>query len=331
MYTQLYKSRDVIFVPIPHNIDNTCRSKHTFTLTDPAAGEVICSDCGVVISDRSRESYPEWKTFTKKGPVTSGRGGGGPISLAIHDQGLSTVIGRDNIDHTGEMIIDLSILSILQRIRTWDYRTQTRNSKGTSRKIAFGQLDRLKQKLVLPDSVVEKAAYIFRKVQQKEITMGRTTTGVLAACVYIACREAAIPRTSNEVAEVSNIRRKEMWDAYMSIVLELDLKIPLIDPVRCLVRLANKTEVSEKIKRSAIDYLKQVTDNNISAGKDPMSIAATVLYLACLHYGEQSKTLRYFAEVAGISDVTIRNRRQELQDKIPSMISRNNKSVWRNK
>ena len=287
-------------------------------MTDPAAGEIICIDCGVVISDRARESLPRWRTSTNNNLVSNGRGGR-PMSLAMHDQGLSTMIGRGNRDHTGEMIIDESILSILQRIRTWDYRTQTRDSKGRSRKYAFGQLDRLKQKLVLPDSVVEKAAYIYRKVQQKEITMGRTTTGVLAACVYIACREAAIPRTFNEVAKVSNIRRKEMWDAYLSIVLELDLKIPLIDPIRCLVKLANKTGVNERIKRSAVDYLKQVTDSNISAGKDPMSIAATVLYLACLHYNDQSKTQRYLAEAAGISDVTIRNRLQELQNKIPSM------------
>jgi transcription initiation factor TFIIB len=93
----------------------------------------------------------------------------------------------------------------------------------------------------------------------------------------------------------------------------------LIDPIRCLVKLANKTGVNERIKRSAVDYLKQVTDSNISAGKDPMSIAATVLYLACLHYNDQSKTQRHIAEAAGISDVTIRNRLQELQNKIPSM------------
>jgi transcription initiation factor TFIIB len=307
----------------PHDIGNTCKRKHSVTITDPAAGEVICIDCGTVISDKPLESFSEWQTFTYNDLYSTDKGGRGmPISLTIHDQGLSTNIGKENKDFTGEMIFDSSMLSILQRIRTWDYRTQTKNSKGISRKIAFGQLDRLKQKLVLPDSVVEKAAYIYRKVQQKEITVGRTTTGALAACVYIACREAAIPRTSNEVAEVSNIRRKEMWNAYIAIVLELNLKVPLIDPVRCLVKLANKTHVDEKIKRYAIDCLKQVTDSNISAGKDPMSIAATVLYLACLHYGNENKTQKYFAEAANISDVTIRNRRQELQDKIPSITSR---------
>jgi transcription initiation factor TFIIB len=236
--------------------------------------------------------------------------------------GLSTIIGRDNRDFTGDVIIDSSILSIIERIRTWDYRTQTRNSKGISRKFAFGQLDRLKQKLILPSSVVEKAAYIYRKVQQKEIVRGRTRNGAMAACVYIACREAGIPRTFDEVARTTNITRKELSNAYIAIVLGLDLRIPIIDPIKCLVKLADKTHVDEKITRYAIGYLKQVIDSEISAGKDPMSIVATVLYLTCLQYGDESKTQRSFADAAGISDVTIRNRRQELQNKIPSMTSK---------
>ena len=95
-----------------------------------------------------------------------------PTSLAKHDQGLSTKIGRENRDFTGEMIFDSSILSILQRIRTWDYRTQTRSSKGTSRKIAFGQLDRLKQKLALPDPVVQKGSLHLQKNSTEEDSKG---------------------------------------------------------------------------------------------------------------------------------------------------------------
>ena len=305
---------------LPHNRTNMCNKVHTSTITDADSGEVICITCGTVVSDKAIEIGPEWRSFTNSGVSLSRVGM--PTSLAKHDQGLSTKIGRENRDFTGEMIFDSSILSILQRIRTWDYRTQTRSSKGISRKIAFGQLDRLKQKLALPDPVVQKAAYIYRKVQQKEMIRGRTINGAMAACVYIACREARIPRTFDEVARINNITRKEVSNAYIAIVLGLDLKIPLIDPIRCLVKLANKIHVDEKIKRYAIGYLKQVTDSNLSAGKDPMSIAATVLYLTCLHYGDESRTQRYFAEAAGISDVTIRNRRQELENKIPSIASR---------
>ncbi len=100
-----------------HDIDNnnTCRRKHSFTITDPAAGEVICIDCGMVISDRPLESFSEWQTFTYNDLVSTGRGGRGmPMSLTIHDQGLSTKIGRENRDFTGETIFDSSMLSILQ-------------------------------------------------------------------------------------------------------------------------------------------------------------------------------------------------------------------------
>ncbi|MGH9988316.1 MAG: transcription initiation factor IIB, partial [Nitrososphaeraceae archaeon] len=203
-----------------------CNKVHTSTITDADSGEVICITCGTVVSDKAIEIGPEWRSFTNSGVSLSRVGM--PTSLAKHDQGLSTKIGRENRDFTGEMIFDSSILSILQRIRTWDYRTQTRSSKGTSRKIAFGQLDRLKQKLALPDPVVQKAAYIYRKIQQKKIVRGRTRNGAMAACVYIACRESRIPRTFDEVAGIANITRKEVSNAYIAIVLGLELRIPLI-------------------------------------------------------------------------------------------------------
>jgi len=112
-----------------------------------------------------------------------------------------------------------------------------------------------------------------------------------------------------------------MWKAYRAIVSALDLKIPLIDTVRCLVKLANKTGVNEKAKRYAIDYMKQVIDSNISAGRDPMGLAVTVLYISCQTYGDLDKSQKYFANTAGISDVTVRNRRQELTNKIPGLLT----------
>lgn len=216
----------------------------------------------------------------------------------------------------------------MERIRTWDLRTQTRDSKGSSRKEAFGQLERLRQKLGLPGSVVEKAAYIYRKVQRKKkIRMSRTRIGAMAACVYIACREASIPRTFNEIAEASNVKRKEMWYAYRTIVLDLDLKVPSVDPIGCLVKLANKTGVSEKTKRLGVDYMRKVIHINAAGGKDPMGLAATVLYIASQSHGDRNKSQRYFADIAGVSYVTIKNRIQELRMKIPGLFTH----LWRRK
>ena len=155
---------------LPNNRTNLCNKVHISTITDADSGEVICITCGAVVSDKAIEIGPEWRSFTNSGVSLSRVGM--PTSLAKHDQGLSTRIGRENRDFTGEMIFDPSILSILQRIRTWDYRTQTRSSKGISRKIAFGQLDRLKQKLALPDPVVQKASLHLQKSSTKGDSKG---------------------------------------------------------------------------------------------------------------------------------------------------------------
>jgi transcription initiation factor TFIIB len=286
-------------------------------VTDPTTGEVICISCGTsVISDGIAENRPE-RSVIDINELYSGSRTGMPMSLAIHDLGLSTVIGRNNKDFSGKAIVDASTQSIFERIRTWDYRTRTRSSKDQSCIYAFRQLNKLKEKLALPSSVIEKAAYIYRKAQRNEIVKGRTRTGAITACVYIACREAAIPRGFNEVAKVSNIRPKELWKAYRAIVSGLDLKVPLIDPVRCLVKLANKTGVNEKVKRCGINCMKQVIDSNMSAGRDPLGLAATVLYISYQNFGNLGKSQKYFADTAGISDVTVRNRRQELINKIP--------------
>jgi transcription initiation factor TFIIB len=318
----LHIIRCIRFVLKSCNIGDISRRKHSHihTLTDPITGEVICISCGAVISDKIAETRPEWSVYGTN-ELNSRSRVGMPISLAIHDLGLSTVIGKSNKDFSGKTIVNASMQVIIERIKAWDYRTQTRSSKGQSRKYAFRQLNRLKEKLALPSPVLEKAAYIYRKAQQNDIIRGRTRTGAMAACVYIACREAIIPRAFDEVAEVSNIRRKEMWKAYRAIVSELDLKVPLIDPVRCLVKLANKIGVSEKVKRYGIDYMKQVIDSNISAGRDPMGLAATVLYISCQNFGNVDKSQKYFADTAGISDVTVRNRRQELRSKIPGLLT----------
>ena len=318
----LHIIRCIRFVLKSCDISDISRRKHSHihTLTDPITGEVICISCGAVISDKIAETSPEWSVYGTN-ELNSRSRVGMPISLAIHDLGLSTVIGKNNKDFSGKIIVDASTRVVIERLRTWDYRTQTRSSKGQSRKYAFRQLNSLKEKLALPSPVLEKAAYIYRKAQQNDIIRGRTRTGAMAACVYIACREAIIPRAFDEVAEVSNIRRKEMWKAYRAIVSELDLKVPLIDPVRCLVKLANKMGVSEKVKRYGIDYMKQVIDSNISAGRDPMGLAATVLYISCQNFGNVDKSQKYFADTAGISDVTVRNRRQELRNKIPGLLT----------
>jgi transcription initiation factor TFIIB len=279
-------------------------------VTDPESGEIICRNCGIVMLDKIQESRPEWRAFTADDDNDRSRTGT-PSSLARHDMGLSTVIGRADKDASGNAI-DVSMRSTMDRLRAWDFRTQAHTPTDRNLRQAFSELERLKDKLGLSDVIIEKTAYIYRKAQERGLVRGRTISSVLAAAIYIACRESGTSRTLKDIASISNIKRKDIARTYRLLVLELNYKIPMVDPIKCIVRVANKANLSEKTKRQAMNIMHSVTRSGISAGKDPMGLAASVLYLSCMNTGE-SRTQTEISEAAGVTEVTVRNRYKNLK------------------
>jgi transcription initiation factor TFIIB len=199
--------------------------------------------------------------------------------------GLSTIIGKENIDASKKKI-EPSILSSMQRLRTWDFRTQVQSSTDKSLRIAFSELDRLKDKLGLSEAIIEKAAYIFRKAHGRGMIRGRSIPAVMAACIYIACRQMEAPRTLEDIASNSFIKRKSIARYYRELVLELRIELPEIDSTKCISRVANNVNITEKTKHQAINLMNEVIKHGISAGKDPMGLAAAVLYTSCIKTGE---------------------------------------------
>ena len=280
-------------------------------ISDPESGEVICSNCGMVISDKLQESNrPEWRSFNTE-EVNNRSRTGAPTSLTRHDMGLATVIGKTDVDASGHKI-DASMHSTIGRLRTWDFRTQVYSSADRNLLQAFSELDILKDKLALPDAVVEKVAYIYRKVQERQLIRGRSIHTVLAAVVYIACREMEISKTIKDIAAISDIKRKDLMRTYRQLVLELDLQIPMADSMKCIIKVANKANLSEKIARQAMSIMNDLNSREISAGKNPMSLAATVLYLSCIKTGESIKQ-DDISSAAGITGATLRNRLKDLK------------------
>lgn len=280
-------------------------------VTDLESGEIICDNCGRVSSDKAMESRAEWRTFDSEN--NSRQRVGSPSSLAFHDMGLSTIIGKANKDSAGHNLYT-SMNYRMQRLRTWDARTRVQASGHRSLMQAFSELERLKDKLGLSDAVVQKTAYIYRKAQEKRLARGRSLSSILAAATYIACREMGAARTLRDFTEITNVKRKVLSRSYRLLVLKLDIKVPSMDLMKCIVKIANKAKLSEKTQRLAMSTMNDLIYKEIAAGKDPMGLAATVLYLSCLTNGEAT-TQRDIAEAAGVTEVTIRNRFKDLKTK----------------
>jgi transcription initiation factor TFIIB len=278
---------------------SSCRSE--IVVTDHECGEVICSRCGVVVDRLESSAIQEWRAFSVDDFYRKCRIGGA-TSLARYNKGLVTTIG--NSRDAKERGFNF------HRIRVWDFRIQSANDR--SLKQALPALEHLKESLGLPDAIVEKSAYFYRKAARINLIKGRTVSSVLAASVYLACRELETPRTLNEVSSASNVTRKKVSRDYRLLLHTFDPKIPAIDHIRCITRIANKVGLSEKTKRMAIKIMRQVVAMQVSAGKGPMGMAATVLYIACLQAGE-IKTQKELSIAAGVTEVTIRNRYSELK------------------
>jgi transcription initiation factor TFIIB len=288
--------------------------KNNRIVTDSESGEVICSNCGTVISDRNQEiSRPEWRFYSAEQENERSRTGI-PITLAKADMGLATIIGKDDRDASGHLL-DGAMRNRMQRLRTWDLRTRNHTASDKNLLQAFSKLDVLKDKLALSDAVVEKIAYIYRKVQHRGLIRGRTISGLIAAAIYAGCREMETPWTLKDIAAASNVKRKDIARNYRMLLFELNLKVPNADPIKCIVKVANRSNLTENTKREAIAIMKDVAKKEISAGKDPMGLAATVLYLSCLRTGEET-TQTQIAQASGVTEVTIRNRLKELKSKL---------------
>ncbi|EGG41564.1 transcription initiation factor TFIIB [Candidatus Nitrosarchaeum limnium SFB1] len=295
-------------------VDSTSRCQRCnrgAILTDSNTGEMFCSKCGFVATDRIEQEGPEWRSFSKDEGDNRTRTGT-PTSLAIHDMGLATIINPINKDATGKPL-SASMKSTIERLRTWDNRSQVHEPVDRNFRQAFSELDRLKTKLALSDTVIEKTAYIYRKALDKGLVRGRSIPGLIAASLYAACRNTETPRTLSDVANSINIKRKDIARCYRLLLRELDLKMPVVNPVKCISRISSNAGLSEKTKRKAIEILDQAAKIELSAGKDPMGLAAAALYLSCVKNGED-KTQKDIAVAAGVTEVTIRNRYKGLKE-----------------
>jgi len=282
--------------------------KRTFLVTDVITGEISCKNCGVVLSDRVIDFGPEQIGQTKE--EQSNTRTGQKISLKMADMGLSTLIQAQDRDSTGKPLSGINKRSFY-RLRMWDRNSRSANTKQSLIK-AFILLDGIRSKLGLPEHVVEKSAYLFRKAEQKKLLPGRSNQAVLCTVVYIACRLTDTPRTISDISKAGGVKKKVIYRLYRLLATDLDLYSKSYDPSEFLSRISNEIMISEKTKRDARKILELGQKKGITDGKHPMSMAAAAVYLGVQRNHEKVSQMR-ISQASGISAVTIRNRVKELE------------------
>jgi transcription initiation factor TFIIB len=280
---------------------------------DYDTGETVCGDCGLVLYEQMMDKGPEWRAFTQEEKASRSRVGV-PTSYSVHDKGLSTAISQVDRDAFGRKL-PLSTRLQMWRLRKWQIRSRVHSSIDRNLAQAMAELDRLSDKVYIPPPIKEKAAVTYRKALDKGLVRGRSIAAIAAAALYAACRGSGTPRTLREIAEASLVDKKDVARCYRLLLRELDVHMPIADPLTYVSKIAERTGISGKTQGIAIGILREARKKRAAAGKDPMGLAAAALYIACLKNNEK-KTQKDIAEAAGVTEVTVRNRYKTLKKQL---------------
>jgi len=275
---------------------------------DSAAAEVVCINCGLVVEDGKVDESAEYRSFNAEEEDKKARAGK-PLTYTKHDMGLSTEIGR-----VGEVKnVSDSKKSQYYRLRKWHKRLT--NSKSKNMGFAFSELNTLISNLNLPESVHEESARLYGKAVDQSLVSGRSIENVVSSIVYIVARKHDAPRTLDEISVCMGIEKKELGQCYRYVARELGLRILPVRPGMYVSRFAERLDVSGCVQSSARDLIDDAADRDLLSGKNPTGIAAAALYIACL-LEDEKRTQKEVADVAGVTEVTVRNRYRELVDEL---------------
>jgi len=288
-----------------------CGSTHI--IKDYEHGELVCDECGSVLSDKIIDQGPEWRAFDMEQGEKRARTGA-PTTFTLHDKGLSTDIGWKNKDSYGKSIPTKNRAQ-LYRLRKWQRRIRVSNATERNLSFALQELERMSAALNLPKNVRETAAMIYRKAVNKNLIRGRSIEGVVAAALYGACRMCEVPRTLDEIASCSRVGRKEIGRTYRFMTRELKLKLMPTKPQDYIPRFISALKLSGETQNEALRILQEATEKELTSGRGPTGVAAAAIYIASILKNER-RTQREVADVAGVTEVTIRNRYKELTEKL---------------
>jgi len=275
---------------------------------DKERGEVHCKDCGLVIEEKMVDFGQEWREFDHE-QASSRRRTGGPMTYTKFDRGLGTDVGKKS---------DIYQLGGKERnrffrLRKWQYRISTAIERNL--KLALAELKRVSSYLKLPKAVEEESARIYTLAVQRGLVRGRSMESVVAGALYAACRRHEVPRTLDELSEASGIDKKEIGRTYRFVTRELGIRILPSNPVDYIARFASALRLNAETQSRAVEILEKAQNSELTSGRGPTGIAAASLYVAALMNNEK-RTQREVADVAGVTEVTIRNRYKELLKKL---------------
>jgi transcription initiation factor TFIIB len=241
----------------------------------------------------------------------------GQTTYSQHDLGITTEISISTKDFSGKSISS-QVANQMYNLRKWQQRVRVSSPRERRLSNVLSRIGQTCENVSLSKNVLETASMIYRNLDGKVEVKGKSVTSISAATVYMACKQCNVVRSLEEickgVCQPKDVKAKTKLAAryYRTLVMELGTNTaPVLTMDRYISKIANLTKTDVRVERLALEIAQKTKNNNLADGKAPNGIAAAYLYVASILLG-QSVLQRDVSSVAGVTEVTIRNRCKEI-------------------
>ncbi len=273
-------------------------------------GNKVCLNCGIIFErtyvgnerraytieeiQSRRRTEPRWRDFGPRTMLPNTKTDSKGKSIGAKEQALFSRLSK----------IQNSLISSIER-NFWE---------------AKPKLKMLTSKLNIPEYIAETAWKIYSIVAKKKLTMGRSINGFISGSLYAAIRVHDFPRLLDEICEASLTPRRTVHRSLAMIIREvlpeLNLRYQPITAESLVFRFGNELDLPISIQKNAINMLKNASKNGLKrTGKDPKGLAAACIYIAAKN-GNARKTQSKVADIAKITEVTLRSRAKQIKSKL---------------
>ncbi|MBI2006596.1 MAG: transcription factor IIB [Nitrosopumilales archaeon] len=297
-------------------IQTSCPECKSSLIDDVQSGELICSTCGIVVAEQMADYGPETRSTNLEDKMRLARATG-QTTYSQHDLGITTEISISTKDFSGKTISS-QVANQMYNLRKWQQRVRVSSPRERRLSNVLSRIGETCENVSLSKNVLETASMIYRNLDGKVEVKGKSVTSISAATVYMACKQCNVVRSLEEicrgVCQPKDVKAKTKLAAryYRTLVMELGTDTaPVLTMDKYISKIANLTKTDVRVERLALEISQKTKNNNLVDGKAPNGIAAAYLYVASILLG-QSVLQRDVSSVAGVTEVTIRNRCKEI-------------------
>ncbi|GAB1606970.1 transcription initiation factor IIB-like [Argonauta hians] len=282
-----YKGSRVAMLHCPAHPDSSL-------IEDYHAGDMICSECGLVVGDRVIDVGSEWRTFNNDKNTKDASRVGAAENPLLDGRDLSTMIATTS----GDTLLDDNGKPMYHSRRNLSVSDRTLL-------MAFREINQMSERLNLPTMIADQGNTLFKQVHESKSLKGRANDAIASACMYIACRKEGVPRTFKEICAVSKVSKKEIGRTFKLILKALETNVEVITTGDFMSRFCASLNMTNQVQKAANHIAKTAVDLDLVPGKSPVTVAAAAIYMAS-QASDKKKTQREINVVSGVAEVTIR-------------------------